>query len=204
VKGLVNPNSKNNSPILQRIIQIQDQKMKALDLELFRILKLQDVKTKTFLLRWIRCLHTREFGLVNSLIIWDSIFLDAFESPNSKSKHQYEFVDAMCLAMFIYLRTVVLTRETANEILQIYQKYPQLEGHFLTELVTLAWSVCEELRNLNISNNNQNINSSWYEESDKAKNLGLMQRGGYADTFKKQETDDKRRQRQEEEKNISK
>lgn len=59
VKGNVNPNSKNNSPILQRIIQIQDHKLKSLDLELFRILKLQDVKTKTFLLRWIRCIHTR-------------------------------------------------------------------------------------------------------------------------------------------------
>jgi hypothetical protein len=59
IKGNVNPNSKNNSPILQRIIQIQDHKLKSLDLELFRILKLQDVKTKTFLLRWIRCIHTR-------------------------------------------------------------------------------------------------------------------------------------------------
>lgn len=89
VKGLVNPNSKNNSPILQRIIQIQDQKLKALDLELFRIMKLQDVKTKTFLLRWIRCMHTREFGLMHSLTIWDSVFLDVFESPNSKNKHQF-------------------------------------------------------------------------------------------------------------------
>jgi TBC1 domain family protein 5 len=110
VKGLVNPNSKNNSPILQRIVQIQDQKLKMLDLELFRILKLQDVKTKTFLLRWIRCLHTREFGLIDSLTIWDSIFLDALESPTSKAKHQYEFVDAVCIAMFIYMRTIVLTR----------------------------------------------------------------------------------------------
>jgi hypothetical protein len=114
VKGEVNPNSKNNSPILQRIIQIQDHKLKSLDLELFRILKLQDVKTKTFLLRWIRCLHTREFGLFNSLPIWDSILLDAFESPNSSRRNQYEFVDATCLAMFIYMRTLVFTRETAN------------------------------------------------------------------------------------------
>lgn len=63
LKGLVNPNSKNNSPILQRIVQIQDQKLKSTDLELFKVMKLQDVKAKTFLLRWIRCLHTREFGL---------------------------------------------------------------------------------------------------------------------------------------------
>ncbi len=37
----------------------------------------------------------------------------------------------MCLAMFIYLRSVAVTRETPNEILQIYQKYPPLEGTFL-------------------------------------------------------------------------
>jgi hypothetical protein len=32
IRGEVNPNSKNNSPILQRIIHIQDHKLKALDL----------------------------------------------------------------------------------------------------------------------------------------------------------------------------
>jgi len=114
VRGEVNPNSKNNSPILQRIIQLQDHKLKALDLDLFRIIKLQDVRTKTFLLRWIRCMHTREFGLFNSLPIWDSILLDAYESPNSRRRNQYEFIDAMCLAMFIYMRPLVFTRETAN------------------------------------------------------------------------------------------
>jgi len=32
IKGQLNPNSKINSPILQRIVQIQDQKLKVLDL----------------------------------------------------------------------------------------------------------------------------------------------------------------------------
>jgi hypothetical protein len=59
LKDQVNPNSKNNSPILKRIVHLTDLRLKAIDLQLFRILKLQDVKTKTFLLRWIRCLHTR-------------------------------------------------------------------------------------------------------------------------------------------------
>lgn len=59
IKNKVNPNSKNNTPILQRIIQIKDHKLKALDLELFRIIKIQDVQTKSFMLRWIRCMHTR-------------------------------------------------------------------------------------------------------------------------------------------------
>ena len=59
LKGNINPNSKNNTPILQRIINLTDHKLKTLDLELFRIIKLQEVKTKTFLLKWIRCMHTR-------------------------------------------------------------------------------------------------------------------------------------------------
>lgn len=32
LKGVINPNSKNNTPILQRIITIIDQKLKALDI----------------------------------------------------------------------------------------------------------------------------------------------------------------------------
>lgn len=84
LKGVINPNSKNNTPILQRIIVIIDQKLKALDIELFRTIKLQDVQTKTFLLRWIRCMHTREFSLESSFLIWDSIFLDYYQWPASK------------------------------------------------------------------------------------------------------------------------
>lgn len=56
----------------------------------------------------------------------------------------------MCLAMFIYMRSIVLTRETSYEILQVYQKYPQIKlGGYLEELITIAWSVCETLRNPN-------------------------------------------------------
>ncbi len=143
VKGVKNPNSKINSPILLRISQLEDHKLKTLDIELYRALKLQDVKTKTFLLRWIRCLHSREFGLVGSLPIWDSILLDAYENPSiTRSKRQFEFVDAVCLSMFIYLRSIVLTLETTNEIMQVYQKYPNLEGQYLQELLGVAWSVC--------------------------------------------------------------
>lgn len=108
-KDQINPNSKNNSPILKRIVTLTDLRLKAIDLQLFRILKLQDVKTKTFLLRWIRCLHTREFGLQPSLPVWDSILLEAYESPLSRNAHQFLFVDAMCIAMFVYLRAIVLT-----------------------------------------------------------------------------------------------
>lgn len=70
-------------------------------------------------------MHTREFSLESSFLIWDSIFLDYYES--SSSKNSFEFIDSMCLAMFIYMRSLALTRETAYEIQQIYQKYPSLK-----------------------------------------------------------------------------
>ncbi len=156
LKSKVNPNSKNNTRIIQRIIQIKDHKLKHMDLELFRILKLQEVQTKSFMLRWIRCMHTREFDLDNSFVIWDSIFLEFLESESSRKNKQFEFIDAMCLAMFMYMRSIVFTKETAGEILQVYQKYPQLKrGAYLEELITLAWTICEELalENHNSENN---------------------------------------------------
>lgn len=58
-KDLINPNTKINTPILLRISQILDQRLKSIDLELFRVLKLQNVITKTFVLKWIKCMHTR-------------------------------------------------------------------------------------------------------------------------------------------------
>jgi TBC1 domain family protein 5 len=147
LKGVINPNSKNNTPILQRIITLIDQKLKALDLDLFRTIKLQDVQTKAFLLRWIRCMHTREFSLESSFDIWDSIFLDYNECPASREKNQFEFIDAMCVAMFIYIRHLALSRESAYEITQVYQKYPKLEkGKCLAELISRAWTLSEELR----------------------------------------------------------
>jgi hypothetical protein len=53
--------------------------------------------------------------------------LDYLENPNSKEKNQFEFIDAMCVAMFVYIRNLALNRETANEITQVYQKYPVLK-----------------------------------------------------------------------------
>ena len=120
------------------------------------------------MLKWIRCMHTREFSLACSFTVWDSIFLDHHESPS----RQFEFIDAMCVAMFIYMRSVVLSRETASEILQVYQKYPLLEkGSYLEELLNLAWSICDALRN------DQSIKSDWVEESSRSNKLHFLDKG---------------------------
>jgi hypothetical protein len=33
----------------------------------------------------------------------------------------------MCVAMFLQLKSVALSRETSNEITQLYQKFPSLK-----------------------------------------------------------------------------
>lgn len=120
-------------------------------------------------------MHTREFTLENSFLIWDSIFLDYYENPSSRQKNVFEFIDAMCLAMFIYMRSIALTRETAYEIQQIYQKYPQLKkGGYLQELISLAWSLCEALRN----SAGGETNSDWYaQESSQVNNKLQFMKG---------------------------
>ena len=81
----------------------------------------------------------------------------------------------MCLAMFMYMRSIVFTKETAGEILQVYQKYPALKrGSYLDELITLAWTICEQLR-LEIQNI-QASQSNWFEESSKIKALHFMEK----------------------------
>jgi hypothetical protein len=72
-------------------------------------------------------MHTREFGLENSFLIWDSIFLNFCENTVSKEKVQFEFIDSMCAAMFIQLKGLALSRETSTEITQLYQKFPILK-----------------------------------------------------------------------------
>ena len=151
----LNPNSKNNSAILQRIIKLTDIKFKMVDNELFRHIKLNEVTMRTFLLRWIRCLHTREFELEDSLWLWDNILLDYHLDP----KYGLNFVECTTLAMMIYLRELTLKKDSAFEILQLYQKYPKVQGKHLQEVVNLAWTVKEHLR------------MAMEKESDKKKDL---------------------------------
>ena len=137
----INPNSKNNSPILQRIIKLTDIKFKMVDPELFKHIKLNEVGMRSFLLRWIRCIHTREFDLEDSFLLWDNIFL----AYHLEEKHGMYFIDCTILAMLMYLRDVALKKDSSFLILQLFQKYPKVQGKSLQELVTLAWNVKENL-----------------------------------------------------------
>jgi hypothetical protein len=43
--------------------------------------------------------------------------------------------------MLIYLRDLALSKEKSYEVLQLYQKYPKVQGQYLKELIKLAWTV---------------------------------------------------------------
>lgn len=61
-KTNVNPNSRNNTPILQRIGHLWDILLKAADLELFRHMRLMEVNPRSFLSKWLKTILLSQFG----------------------------------------------------------------------------------------------------------------------------------------------
>lgn len=98
-----NVNSKKQQAILIRISKIQDNYLKLVDLELFKHMKLLNVEFQIFLLRWIRCVHTREYHLDDSFLIWDNIFTEYYQNPSIEN--DFFLIDCISLAMMQYLRT---------------------------------------------------------------------------------------------------
>ena len=57
--------------------------------------------------------------------------------------------------------------------MQVYSKYPPLEGQYLFEVIRLAWSVVDELRS-QASN----------EDTDKSKKMGLIEKANVSPPVK--------------------
>jgi len=79
-KHNINPNSRNNTPLLQRVSHIWDVVLKAVDLELFRHMQLRQVNPRSFLCKWVRPMLFGQFGIQELLSVWDNIFLHATTS----------------------------------------------------------------------------------------------------------------------------
>ena len=62
--------------------------------------------------------------------------------------------------------------------MQVYSKYPPLEGQYLFEVIRLAWSVVDELRS-QASN----------EDTDKSKKLGLIEKANISPPVKAKKTE---------------
>jgi len=152
-----NLNSKKQSAILIRISKIQDHYLKIADLELFKHFKMLNVELQIFLLRWIRCVHTREFTLQDSFLLWDNIFLEY--SLNLTTEKEFFLIDCICLAMIVNLRkqckgncivkkglknkiivlNLVLEKEEQSDCLTLLLKYPHISS--LTTIVNQAFKI---------------------------------------------------------------
>ncbi|EGR33049.1 TBC1 domain member isoform cra_b [Ichthyophthirius multifiliis] len=125
-KSDYNISSKKQQAILIRIGKIQNHYLKIIDIELFKHIKLLNVEMQIFLLRWIRCVHTREYHLSDSFLIWDSIFFEYFQ--NKSIENNFFLIDCICLAMIQFVRQQILEKEESSDCLQRFLKFPPVEN----------------------------------------------------------------------------
>ena len=85
----------SNAPIVERTQSIQDECLGSFDPELAIHLKVIEILPQIYLLRWIRLLFGREFGLKDTLIVWDLLFSENLGASS---------VDMTCVAMLLRVR----------------------------------------------------------------------------------------------------
>ncbi|XP_023765461.2 uncharacterized protein LOC111913970 [Lactuca sativa] len=96
------------------------------------------VEPQYFALRWLRVLFGREFDLEDLLVIWDEIFsfdnkkLDGVENENDPetsfrvlNSTRGAFIAALAVSMILYIRSSVLSTETATSCLQRLLNFPK-------------------------------------------------------------------------------
>eukprot|EP00742_Colponemidia_sp_Colp-10_P005315 GILJ01005679.1.p1 GENE.GILJ01005679.1~~GILJ01005679.1.p1 ORF type:complete len:636 (-),score=103.04 GILJ01005679.1:97-1725(-) len=121
------------SAVLQRCHDIYHKYLPFADKQLYDHLQKQGVEPQLFLLRWVRLLLGREFHLEDVMILWDAMFADY------NGEKQFSFVNYICVAMLIYVRTHLLSRDNTG-CLQRLLKYPP------TEDVSLLVNMADKLR----------------------------------------------------------
>jgi len=132
------------SAILARCAFIFDVLLKALDEPLHRRIQQHGIEPQIFLLRWLRLLFCREFHLEDTLVIWDAIFADSFESPGLGSLKYAKgggnvaeraeaasmalpLVDYTAVAMLMFVRQDLMTSDE-SDCLQRLLKFPPVES----------------------------------------------------------------------------
>lgn len=105
------------SAVLRKCKYIQDVLLKKHDEALSIHLNAVELEPQLYLLRWIRILFGREFHLEDTVTVWDSVF--AFDD-------HFGFIDHMAVAMLIFIRSQLLSKEFADCIKRL-QKYPPVE-----------------------------------------------------------------------------
>lgn len=99
--------------------------MKTLDSKLYNVIHNLGVEPQVFLIRWLRCVLAREFHLLDTLIVWDNIFL---RTQENHSDNKLWFLDFLSIAMIIYDRRNILCMTDYAKVLQRLLKFPPMEN----------------------------------------------------------------------------
>jgi TBC1 domain family member 5 len=102
-------------PIVERSRRIHEEYLAEADPKLADHLRHIEVLPQIFLLRWIRLLFGREFGLKETLLIWDVLFTEDLNSS---------LVDMTCLAMLLRIR-----KQCKRELVRIICMSGQTDDH---------------------------------------------------------------------------
>lgn len=119
--------SESVSHILRRSHKIHHHLLKKIDPVIYKCLEKNQIEPQMYLQRWLRCMLTREFGLSDCLLLWDSVFANYSENPEK----ELEFLDYLCVAMLVFVRSfckVYLVVQSEHfAILRRLFKFPPVE-----------------------------------------------------------------------------
>ena len=173
---IIKDNSNEEKPIHLnlRSSMITKEKLKIIDKRLYNHFKHIKINCNYFLHRWFKCIFTREFEVDDVLCLWDKIFLYEY-IKNKKYKYHLIYIDFICVAMIIRIRNQLKKKdegdcftllfhypkvEDINNIIEISEKISEIFENKLNGEEYNADEILELIKDNNISEEDEDINSS--------------------------------------------
>ncbi|KAI6103524.1 rab-GTPase-TBC domain-containing protein [Pisolithus sp. B1] len=89
-------------PIVEACNRIQGNLLKSVDPTLYEAMQGAGIEPQIYGLQWLRLLFTREFPMDEAMMLWDGLLASSHPTPS--------LVLWLCVAMFIRIRTKLMTR----------------------------------------------------------------------------------------------
>lgn len=132
------------SAILPKSQAIQEKIIKVVDPQLYKALQEKAVEPQIWAIRWTRLLFSREFGLDNTLYLWDALF--------AADGSTLSLIDYLCAAMILRVRGQLVGADHTT-MLTILLNYPTDPGRpaddhpymYVKNAVRLRRSPCLEV-----------------------------------------------------------
>lgn len=130
------------SSIVDRSRRILDDDLGEVDPELAKHLQSIEILPQIFLLRWIRLLFGREFGLKDTLLVWDVLFAENLRPS---------IVDMTCLAMLLRLHWQCKVETVWSTLVYIWiNKSEQYFKHIIPRHCNYSFIMSHQYRRMDL------------------------------------------------------